>query len=292
MPDMDAFKGKLKNLYPNKGRVVGAVISVVSISLAHYAGFLSKVPLQIVAASGANLILGVTATFIFYISFSAILARVIVWFFLPFLLLLFVATGRAEHGFKLKGMSKKKKFVKNYNGMIENENLIVLLAQLGMFALIMPGLYLDPKFSWSSATLFVVVLFLVVLSGLFRAKFLLLFNIDSYMKRLKKRSDEKINAVSAALFTAITALVVSSYAMGLMRVNMLTMSEPQQITNRYFIGYANLLASSGSSALVYEKADGKARYMYLTADYALAVESEPKSFPLLGSESRSPNKAN
>lgn len=279
---MNTFNKKISSLYSNKGRIISTILAIVSISLAHYAGFLSELPLQIVAASGSDLMLGVTTTFIFYISFSAILARIIIWFFLPFVLFIIAVTGRAEHGLKLKRMSKKKKFVKNYKNMLKNENSLVVLAQFIIFILIMQGLYLNLEFTWMYASLFIVTLFLVILSGLFRANFLLLFNIKQYLNRLNNRPNEKVNAVSAALFTAVTTLVVTSFAMGLMRVNTLTKSKQQQITNHYFNGYASLIANSGSSTLLFEKADGKSRYIFLTANYALAVESKPKSFPLLG----------
>lgn len=264
-----------------KGRIVGIIVSVVSISLAHYAGFLSIIPLQIVAASGSDLAFGVTATFLFYISLSAIMARVIVGIFLPLVLPAIVIAGRIEHGIRLKSLSKKKKFVKSYNVLLESENLFVVASQLVIFTFILFGLYLEPKPTWSSVTLIIVVLILVILSGLFRAKFLLVFDINKYISMINKRPVEKVNAVSALFFTVVAAMVVFSYVIGLMRINTLISSQPQQITNRYFKGYANLLASSGSSALLYQKQNGNERYMYLTADYALAVESKPKSFPLL-----------
>jgi len=282
---MSISNHKLTSLFPINTRTTGAIVSIASISLAHYAGFLSAVPLQIVAASGPDLALGVTATFLFYTSFSAILARIVAPFLITYILVMLVFIERAEHGTKLETLSKKKKFVRSYSSLIDNETYLATALQIGLFIIIMSATYLEPSPSWTSATLLTIASILLALPGLLKTRFLLLLNIKKYLNRIYKRPHERARAISAGLLTTITALVVSSYTMGLMRINMLTNSEPQQITNRYFKGHANLLATSGSSALVYEKINNQERYMYLTADYALAVESEPNSFSILGSKS-------
>jgi len=262
----------------------------MSISLAHYAGFLSKVPLQIVAASGSDLIIGVTGTFIFYISFCAIMSRVMVGILLPFLLTILLFAGRVEQGFRLKSISKKKKFIKHYNYMVANENIFVTLVQLVVFLPLMLKLYVDTEYSVPFIVLAITAILFVVLSGLFRTKFLLQCSWNKFTNRMKCRPVEKDHVTSAVIFTAISSLVILSYVMGLMRMDLLKSATPQQITNPYYQGYANLLASSGSFVLIYQHVNGEARYMYLASGYALAVESKPMSFPLLGSESPAPNK--
>ena len=51
-------------------------MTLLSLSMAHYAGFLMRVPLSSVAVAGAPLAGGVTATFLFYMFFCLVIARV------------------------------------------------------------------------------------------------------------------------------------------------------------------------------------------------------------------------
>jgi len=292
MKTINIFNQKQIRLFLNGNRTVNTIILIISILFAHYVGFLSQVPLQILAASGSNLVFGITTTFLFYIAFSAILARILVLAIYPLLLPFFIADIHLRHTFKLQNLSQKKKFVQNYNNILKNENLALIVLQLILFLTILPSIYLDPIPSWKTILPLVTIFLLIVISGLFRAKFLLLFSIKKYINRIKKYSYEKINALSATLLTIAMALVILSFIMGKMRIEMLINSQPQQITNQYYRGYANFLASSDSSTLLFEKKNGKMRYIYVTDNYALAVESEPKSFPLLGLQTVASNKTN
>jgi len=282
---MNLIKNNIKNFGLLRGRISGIVMSLISISLAHYAGFLSNAPIPVVTAAGGDLIIGVTGTFIFYISFCAVISMVIVNFALPPISVFGVFASRAMHGLKFKNISGKKKFIKEYNSAMEKERPFCTVAQALFLLILIPGLYLDFEFSMLSASVLALAIVLIVLSWLFRAKFLLVLNVKNFVKRVKSRPSEKINMASATLFTVVSVSVLAAFVLGAMRIDMLMNSPSQQITTPYFKGYANLLASSGSSVLILEKHEGQARFMYLTPDYALSIESEAGAFPLLGNDS-------
>ena len=55
-----------KGLNTHKGRLLNTFFTLTAVSLAHYAGFIMELPLQIMAASGGALATGVIASFVFY----------------------------------------------------------------------------------------------------------------------------------------------------------------------------------------------------------------------------------
>lgn len=270
-----------KSLNAHKGRLLNTFFALAAISLAHYAGFILWLPLQIMAASGGALAAGVTATFVFYVALCAVVSRVVIGMVQPFLLLYLVGAGRVEQGYSLQSWKKKRKFVRSYNNLMDNEGYYWLSAQVLLFVTFLPTIYLEFTLTWKSGLGLLIVLFFISLVVLLRARFLLSLSWTFFVRRFENRTASKNNMASALLVSIASALVVASFVMGSMRMASLKSAQPQQITNEYFTGYANLIASSGSSTLLYEHAEGKARYIYVTSDYALAVESTPKSFALL-----------
>ena len=168
---------------------------------------------------------------------------------------------------------------------MKKERPLSSAAQALFILILMSGLYIDFEFSLLSASVLSLATVLIVLSLLFRSKFLLVLSAKKLSKRLKSRPSEKVNMASETLFTIVSASVVAAFVLGAMRINMLINSSPQQITTPYFKGYGNLLASSGSSVFILERSEDQERYMYLTPDYALSIESETGTFPLLGNDS-------
>lgn len=271
---IDAYKA-------HKGRVLTSLLAIASMSLAHYAGFVMELPLQIVAAAGGALVPGVTTTFLFYVALCAVLARVIIGFLQVFLLPQIIFLDRVEHGQRLHSTKKKRKYVRSYNTLLRNEGYIWLGLQAISFAICLFGLYIDFNITWKPGVAIFIALTLVALSGAFRAKFLLMLSWASFIKRVKTRSAFRLNAGSASFVTLASALVVTSFALGAMRMSTLKNANPQQLSSQYFSGYANLLASSGSATLAYEKKGEDARYIFATKDYAIGVETKPKAFPPL-----------
>lgn len=278
---MDLIINAIDSIKAHKGRILTSLLAIASVSLAHYAGFVIGLPLQIVAAAGGAMAPGVTTTFLFYVALCVVLARVAVGVLQIFLLPQVLFTDRAEHGYKLQGIRKKRKYIRSYNRLQRNEGYIWFGLQALIFIACLLGLYIDFKFTWQSGVAVLLALFFIALSGAFRARFLLILNWTLFIKRIKHRNSFRLNAASAVFVTIASALVITSFFIGSMRMSMLKKANPQQITNQYFAGYAKLLASSGSSTLLFEEDENRARYIYATSEYALAIESKPKEFPML-----------
>ena len=278
---MNFIVSAIDSINLHKGRILNFVFAIASISLAHYAGFISELPLQIVAAAGGTMASGVTATFLFYVALCAVLARVTVGILQLFLLPQLFFTDRAGHGFKLQGIGNIRKYVRSYNRLLHNEGYIWLSLQVIIFLICLLGLYIDFNLSWKSVLVISLALLVITLSGAFRTRFLLFLHWKPFIKRIRQRNSFRLNVASAAFVTIASALVITSFFIGQMRMTLLKTENSQQIINPYFVGYAKLLASSGSSTLLFEEDKGNERYIYTTREYALASESIIKSFPML-----------
>ena len=275
---MNSILEKTKNWYSENSWAVKVFLAFSSISLSHYVGFIVDLPTGIVAASGGSLVAGVTSIFIFYLTFSVIFAKVFTAILQPFLFPLYILISRLLLGLKLTGLRKRKKFVRDYNGFVNTESYTLLTMQVVLATIIMGILYLEPPTNKKSAIVVLSALLILLTVFLFRARFFLLCNPRLFFNRIRKREKDKSIAITGVIVTLITFSIVASFFIGSMRMTLLKKNKPQQITNSYFRGYANLLASSGLSALIYEKRNNEYRYMYITNDYALAVESNPNIF--------------
>ena len=280
--DISTLKNMINNIYYTKEKTITFLLSLISITFAHYAGFLSSIPLPIVAAAGADLALGVTATFTFYISLCAILSKIISYIIMTLVSPVVIALYRAECGFKLLKFNQKRKYIENYKRYLKNENWISIVLQLIVFIIAIKAIYFEFEFTIKSISISIIGFIFIIISGLLKANFFLSSNLKSYKKRIRIREKEKINAIHSFLLTSILTLLLISYISGVMREEMLANAAQQQITNKYFCGYASLIASSGDSVLILEKEGKLKRYMYLTKDYGMATG--PKSFQLLGNK--------
>lgn len=265
----------------NKNRIINSFFALTSIALAHYAGFLMVIPVQIVAAAGGAMAPGVTATFIFYVAFCAVVARAAVGIIQLIIIPFFLLHDRIIHGFKLQGINKKRRYVRSYYSLLRNEGYLWLGLQASIFLVALFGLYVDFTFTWKSGTFVILAIAGVLLSGAFRAKYLLILKWKVFLERFRGRDSFRLNAASAAFVTITSALVVASLCLGVMRMSLLKKAAPQQVSNEYFTGYAKLLASSGSSTLLYEEVKDDGRYIYAASDYAIAIESKKNSFPVI-----------
>lgn len=275
---MNAIVTAIAAYKAHKGRALTSFFAIASMSLAHYAGFVMELPLQIISAAGSTLVPGVTTTFLFYVALCAVLARVTIGFLQVPMLAQFILFDRIEHGKTLHNTKKKRKYVRSYNKLLRNEGYIWLGLQATSFVILLCILYIDLSITWKPAIGIFIAISLVALSGAFRSKLLLILSWEIFIKRVKNRSAFRLNVGSASFITLASALVVTSFALGAMRMTNLKNATPQQISNHYYSGYANLLASSGNTTLAYEKKDGNVRYIFTTPDYAVGVESKQKSF--------------
>lgn len=268
-------------VWQHKASLLGGVLAIFSLSLAHYAGFLMKVPLQIVAIAGLPLAKGVTATFLFYVFFCAVFARVLAsilqLIILPFLAL----NDRLERGFSRKmDWKRQRRFVRSHSQTIKWEGYVWIAIQAFLFFLLMLGIYVNFTVTWNSGIALVTSIVLVVLSGLVRSGFFLQPNPIIFSRKITTRPTCSGRAVSAAFVTITAALIVMSFFMGGMRASLLRDQEQQRITTKTFNGMATVIASSEGALLLFQKQGAEFRYIYSTQDFATSIETKPVFSPI------------
>jgi hypothetical protein len=243
-----------------------------------------KVPLQIVAVAGLPLAKSVTTTFLFYVFFCAVFARVLTSMFqlvaLPFL----TATDRLERGVhRAMNWSHQRRFVHSHTETIKWEGYIWIILQAGLFLLVMLAIYVKFTMTWLSGVgLFTSIIF-VVLSGLVRAGFFLQPSPSIFIKKIKRRPAYSGRAVSATFVTATAALIVTAFFMGSMRANLLRNDEPHMIVTKEFTGNANVIASADGALLLFQKQGDEFRYIYSSPEFTASMETKP-AFPPIGAK--------
>ena len=270
-------------MWHHKASVLGGVLAIISLSLAHYAGFLMKVPLQIVAVAGMPLAKGVTATFLFYMFFCAVFARVLTSMLqlvvLPFLAL----TDRLERGFSRKmDWRHQRRFVRSHTQIIKWEGHIWFAIQALLFLLLMLGIYVKFTITWVSGVGLFTSIVLVFLSGLVRSGFFLQPSPGTFSRKFKRRPARSGRAASAAFVTIAAALIIVAFFMGGMRASLLRDQEPQMTLTKDFTGMATVIASSEGALLLFQKQGIELRYIYSTPEFVTSMETKPV-FPPIGS---------
>ncbi len=273
----------LSEAWDYKTALLGGVLAIASLSLGHYAGFLMKVPLPIVAVAGLPLAKGVTATFLFYVFFCGVIARVLISMMqlavLPFLAI----ADRLGGGFgRQMSWSRRRRFVRQHSQTIRWEGFAWLLMRALLFLLLMLAIYLKFTFtSWISGAGIFFSIVLAVASALVRSGFSLQPEPRTFIRKLKKRRARLGRAVSAAFVTTTAALVIAAFFIGSMRASLLRDQKPDAIVTKEFNGIATVIASSEGALLLFQKEGAEFRYIYSTPEFTTSMESKAV-FPPLG----------
>lgn len=274
----------IDEIWSHKASVLGGVLAIISLSIAHYAGFLMKVPLQIVAVAGMPLAKGVTATFLFYMFICAVLARVLVSMLQLVVVPTFALTDRLETGFSWKmSLKKQRRFVRSHTQTINLEGYIWIYIQSLFFILLMLAIYVKFKVTWISGVGLLVSILLILLSGLVRSGFFLQPIPRVFARKIKERPIRSGRMASAVFVTIMAALIILAFFMGVMRASLLREQSPQLTMTKDFNGMAAVIASSGGELLLFQKNDIEIRYIYFTPEFTTSVESKPV-FPPIGSK--------
>ncbi|UMR31598.1 hypothetical protein MJ904_05105 [Massilia sp. MB5] len=280
----------LHEAWRHKASVVGGVLAIISLSLAHYAGFLIKVPLQIVAVAGMPLAKGVTATFLFYVFFCAVFARVLTSILQLALLPLFALTDRFGFGFRREmDWTHQRRFVRSHTGTIKWEGFVWIAIQALMFLLMMLSIYVEFAGTWTAVAGLFASIVLILLTGLLRAGFYLQPKPRSFIKKIKTRRARSGRTASAAFATATAALIVVAFFMGAMRANLLRDQQAHPIVAKDFTGKAAVIASSEGALLLLQKQGQELRYIYSTAEFTASMETKPVFTPLGSRKEQTPN---
>lgn len=281
-----ADRSWLHEAWRHKASVVAGVLAIVSLSLAHYAGFLIDLPLQIVAVAGMPLASGVTATFLFYLFFCAVFARVLASIMqlitLPFL----AVADRLGPGVRLRmEWSHQRRFVRTHSQTIKWEGFVWILVQALMLLFMMLAIYLKAAFSWLTAVGIAMFFIPIVLSGLIRSGYFLQPKPRAFIRKIRTRRTRYGRAASAAFVTTTAALIIMAFVMGNMRASLLRDQTPHMVVTKEFTGIATVIASSEGALLLFQKQGKELRYIYSSPEFTASIESKPV-FPPIGSNKK------
>ncbi|OIN04576.1 hypothetical protein BFS86_20280 [Shewanella algae] len=277
---------RISNFREHKTSLIGVLLGILSLSLAHYAGFLMKVPVQIIAVAGAPLAPGVTATFLFYMFFCAVCARVMASMFQLAFLPFMAAMDRLDRGlFRRMSWSNQRHFVKSHTQTIRWESYYWLALQSVLFLLLMLAIYVKFDMGWFSGAALASSLLLVLLTGLVRSGFFLQPKVKVFIRKIKSRPARARLAASATLVTATGASIVVSFILGVMRADLLRNQSPQLVITENFSAMAAVMASSESELLIFQKKGLDSRYVYFASNLITTIE--PKDvFEPIGSQGK------
>jgi len=272
----------INELWHRKTSILGGALAIISLSLAHYAGFLLKVPLQIVAVAGMPLAKGVTATFLFYVFFCAVFARVLVSIFQLVILPCIALSDRLERGFNRKmNWSQQRRFVRSHSQTIKWEGHVWIIIQAISFLIIMLAIYVEFTITWISGIGLLISIILVLLSSLVRSEFFLQPDPNALIRKIRTRPKRFGRAASALFVTVTAALIIVAFFMGSMRANLLRNQKPHMIVTREFTDIATVIASSEGSLLLFQKQGDEFRYIYSAPEFTTSLESK-SVFPSIG----------
>lgn len=275
----------LYETWRHKTSMLGGVLAIISLSLAHYAGFLMDVPLQIVSVAGLQLAKGVTATFLFYIFFCAVCARVITSMVQLIILPGFAISDRLERGLRWKlDWPQQRRFVRSHTQIIKWEGFILIIIKMILFIILISGIYLDFTATWISAAGIFVPIILAIISILLRSGFFLQPKSRIFIRKVRMRSASYGRLTSAVFVTSTAALVIAAFFMGNMRANLLRKQEQTRIITKEFTGMAAVIASSDGALLMFQKKGSAHRYIYSAPEFTTSVESK-NVFQPIGSKS-------
>lgn len=262
-----------------KATLASGLLTITSLSLAHYAGFMMAVPMQILAIAGLPLAKGVTATFLFYLFLCAAISRVFtaisLAIFGPFLVaaLLPRIIGKRNPGWR-----EKKQFVMTHRQMLRKEVIFSQLIHALLFPFLVVSLYVQRTTTLHSATLFSLAATLLLVAFLIRSEFLLQLKWKPFIRKVKTRPRVGGRTGSAAFVTLVTTLIVASFFLGKWRMELLQSQNPGETVTTSFSGAATLLASSDRSILLYQKEGDAERYIYSSPEFTTSFESRAGVF--------------
>ncbi|AWL07132.1 hypothetical protein DIR46_23685 [Massilia oculi] len=237
--------------------------------------------MQIVAVAGMPLAQGVTATFLFYVFFCAVVARVFTSILqlicLPFLAI----SDRLDPGFRRKmDWKHQRRFVRTHSQTIKWEGFAWIIFQAAMFLFMMLAIYVKFAITWVSGVGLVISVVLIVLSGLVRAGFFLQPKPRIFIRKMKMRRARSARAASAAFVTITAALIVVAFFMGSMRASLLRDQGAHAVVTKEFTGNATVIASSEGALLLFQKLGDERRYIYSSPEFTASMESKNVFTPI------------
>lgn len=271
----------LHNFWRTKKGWISATLTLTSMSMAHYIGFVLELPKELIAAAGHSLILDVTGPFILYLLLSIGFSRVLTGFLYFLAPLALVIGDRLQAGGKKLTWPEGRKFIRSHNGSMFAEPYALSLIQLIFAIALLFTLYIGFRLSLNTGIALFAYAFIVFLAILLRAGIFNRLRIFHSLRLLPKRRIYREKFLLAFFVAAASALVILSFSVGYERMRLLMSTPDRQIATRHYSGYAKFLAGSDGMLLIVENSTNGRRFILFKPNYAMGIEDKKAAFPPL-----------
>ena len=257
---------------------IKSFLVVLSLASAHYSGFMSGIPFEMLSIVAVDFLSSFIALFVFYFLMCYTVARVIAFaasqfyysFFHTLAALFLWLKKRWPHRLKRAGP-------KLYKEAALYEVLFYWVVGVIVFYFIFDFSYLKVNFSSVSNMVWILCLFvfaaLVMKAGFFaRAP-------KRVMKRLvdRKRIAHRRQLLKAFIYFLTGVSLGFSYYLGMVRFNKVMGENPVYIESENFNGMANVLMKSGESFLLIDKSVGAGVFYYISERFSVRLERGEKN---------------
>jgi hypothetical protein len=249
-----------------------AVAGLLLATSAHFAGFLSQIPIELTSMVAASMATAFSATFVFYVLSAAILARILATFS-GMAMLVGTLLGRIVFpGSKLR---RTKALIRT----MSEERALFYVSFALLFALFFADLYLDlvSAKAWSAA---IVVAFLLPPWLLDRPT-----EAIARMRGRLRKSRLYRSLLITSVGIAVGLIVAAAYGAGMLRHTKLWRSNTLAVQDSRFFGKFNVLLISGDRILMVEHHGLSHRYILATPStiyYELPIGTGPIGSPPSG----------
>lgn len=255
------------------GKVWAVIITIISISTAHYAGYIKDLPPQLSIAGGSTLAAGVTTTFIFIATVAVVLSRIIAIFTYAMILvasdLLFSLELWAK---RAKKMKYKRLSIRRHQCLIKRESILSFFIQVPAFLLLMFNFYV--KGSSYMPSLIWLFVFIILMLGLINRLGLSIFNLRRIYKKIGNKSHIEFQGSTLVhvFLVILGSLTIVSYLAGEARIKHVLNLDAVTIETGYYNGKAQLLISTGEVYLLREAQLDKNQFILLSPESIIRID--------------------
>lgn len=261
--------------------VFSASVSLLSVSTAHYIGFIRNLPPQVALAGGSLLIAGVTLTFVLFVTAVAVTSRMLAMYIGSVSAMILSHPYDARDIFSMK-IGKRKSILRKMQRLERIEPWIVTIFQVIFFLIFFVAYYVREPYVLPDLPI-LAALFMLLLSLLYRVRF---FSVrpSSYWQRLKNPRGVKftLNLYSRA-FIGVTGLALMlAFVAGEARMRHLQVIAPTGVQAEHYSGTAQILIRYGDMTLLREVINDQESFILLEPTGSVRVsggKQAAKLFP-------------
>ncbi|MCE5364448.1 hypothetical protein [Pseudomonas anguilliseptica] len=255
--------------------IVKAVLVVLSLASAHYSGFMTQVPFEMLSIVAVDFLSAFISIFVFYFLMSYTIARVFAFALSQFYFSFFHAIAafvlRLRRQWPLRFNRTGSKIYKE--STVYEKVLYWIVFVVGVY-FIFNFSYLKVKYSEVDQ----VVWFLggsIVLALILKAGFLAR-SPKAVITRLfdRKRIAYRRQILRAFIYFLTGLSLAFSYYLGIVRFDKIMDEEAVYISSEKFTGMANVLIKSGDSFLLVDKSAGLESFFYVNGKFSVRLKVE------------------